>query len=74
MVDFRRSSDKSTEAANKVITSLGSTLQTEKAVLSKVHTEIQVDNAELQTSITTQLDKLQEDLAIENLLIDKHAV
>ena len=40
MVDFRRSSDKSTKAANKFIAIFGTTLQTEKVALSKVRTKI----------------------------------
>lgn len=40
MLDFFRSSDKNIEAANKVITSLGMTLQTKKDALSKVLTDI----------------------------------
>lgn len=54
--------------------SLFSTLQTEKAAFSKVRTEIQDDNAELQTFTTSRLPKLQEDLVIDNSLMDTLAV
>lgn len=53
------------------MTRLGSTLQTTKFALSKLHTDIQDDNAELQASITFKLDKLQEALAVKNSLMDK---
>lgn len=40
MADFWRSSDENTEAINKVIAGLGSTLQIEKEALSRVRSEI----------------------------------
>lgn len=74
MADFRNSSDQSTTAANKVITSFGTTLPIEMEALSKVHSDIQTDNAELNTTIVLKIDQLQKDLATENNLMDQLAL
>ena len=74
MKGFRSSYNKYTIVANKVITSLGSTLQMEKEALSKVHSKLRVDNAEMSASIVSTIEKLQEDLAIENKTMDKLAM
>lgn len=74
MADFRNSSDQSTTAANKVITSFRTTLPIEMEALSKVHSDIQTDNAELNTTIVLKIDQLQKDLATENNLMDQLAL
>lgn len=68
MVDFQRSSYENTEALNKVIACVGSTLQTEKEALSCVRSEIQREYSELNTY---GIDKLQKDLSTENNLMNK---
>lgn len=58
MAEFRKSSDKNISSANKVVTSLGATLKMEKEALSKVHSELRVDNAEISASIISKIEKL----------------
>lgn len=74
MADFRSTSDKNTEAANKVITSLRMTLHHEKEALMKVCTDLRVDNAEMSASIVSKIEKLQADLDIENNIMDQLVV
>lgn len=50
MGNFQCSFKSNTAATNKVIYSLGATLQTEKAALAKAQTKIQNDHSELQKS------------------------
>lgn len=57
-----------------MITSLSSTLHTEKEALSKVHSELKDDNMEMSASIVSKIEKLQAGLAIENQIMDKLAV
>lgn len=59
-----------TAKANAVIISLGNTLRTEKDALENVHTSNQSDNSELNTSISSKIEKLQDDLAIESKIMD----
>lgn len=73
MVEFWCSSDQSTENGNKVITSLGTTMQTEKEALPHYRYEIQVDNSKLNASVVFKDEKHQKDLATENNLTDKLA-
>lgn len=54
MADFHNSSDQNTEAANKVITSLGTTLETEKEAFSKVRSDLRIENANLNASIVSK--------------------
>ncbi|CAI9288824.1 unnamed protein product [Lactuca saligna] len=56
--------------ANEVISSLRSTLCTEKAKLEEVRTGLQVDTSEFNTSISSKIQKLQDDLSIEIKIID----
>lgn len=74
MAEFQKSSDQNTAFANKVLTSLGTTLLTEKEVLSKVHSELRVDNAKMSAFIVSKIKNLQEDLATKNKLMDKLAI
>lgn len=67
------SSERNTEAANKVITGLRTTLQLEKHALAKVRSELRVDNVGMSASIVSRIEKLQEDLAIKNKLMDSLA-
>ncbi|CAI9266380.1 unnamed protein product [Lactuca saligna] len=45
-----------------------------KEALKKVRSGIQADNAKLQTSISSKIEKLQADLAIKNVLMDKLSI
>lgn len=74
MEEFQTSSDQNTTAANKVITSLATTLQLEKEALFKVRSDLKVDNAEMSASIVSKIEKLMEDLTTENNIMDQLAV
>lgn len=71
MGNFRTSFETNTTKENQVITSLGSTLHTDKVALDMIRTDLQTDNTEFQTSISSKIEKLQEDLAMENKIMDE---
>lgn len=73
MVDFRSSSDNNTTTMNKVVEGFCSLLKAEKEALSKIRAEIKVHNAELHSTLSTKIEKLQEDLAIKNKIMDELA-
>ena len=52
---------------------LRTSLQSEKEALVQVRTGLQTDNSELQTSFSSKVDKLREDLAVESGIMDKLA-
>ncbi|CAI9295633.1 unnamed protein product [Lactuca saligna] len=60
--------------ANEVISSLGSTLKTEKEKLQEVCTGLKSDHDEFQSSISLQIYKLQDDLIMEREIMDALAV
>ncbi|CAI9293042.1 unnamed protein product [Lactuca saligna] len=62
---FQTSFEFNTTKANEVIYGLGSTLKTEKVKLEEVHTGIQKDNVELNSSFSSKITQLQDDLASE---------
>ncbi|XP_023762192.1 cell wall protein DAN4-like [Lactuca sativa] len=70
MVDYQTSLESNTTKANQVISNLRTTLHNEKAALEKVRTGLQTDNTKFQTSITSKIEKLHEDLALENKIMD----
>lgn len=53
---------------------LGATLTTQKEAISNVRCGIQDENSGLQRANTSKIEKLQEDLTIENDLMDKLAI
>lgn len=69
MADFRVSSDKSTTDMNKVIEAFGSYLKYEREALSMIYANIKLDNVDLNSTITTQLDNLKVDLATKNKIM-----
>ncbi|CAI9281350.1 unnamed protein product [Lactuca saligna] len=58
---------------NKVIEGFNLSLKAEKDALSKIRADIKVDNVELYTTISTKIEKLQDDLVIENKIMDELA-
>ena len=58
---------------SKVIAGFRDSLKTEEKSLSDLHSDIKKENAELVTSLTAKVDKMQEDLAMENQVMDKLA-
>ncbi|CAI9278655.1 unnamed protein product [Lactuca saligna] len=74
MVDFCTSSECNTASTNTTINNYVSTIQSKKVALTKIHSEIQTNNSEFQTSISSKIEKLQYDLALENKIMDELAV
>ncbi|CAI9299228.1 unnamed protein product [Lactuca saligna] len=74
MRTFHNSFETNTANANTLISSLGSALHTEKDKLEEVGTGIQFDNSELNSSISSKIDKLHEDLEMENKIMDQMIV
>ncbi|CAI9291697.1 unnamed protein product [Lactuca saligna] len=74
MEKFQSSLESNTTKANEVISYMGSTLKTEKAKLLKVHTGLQSDHVEFNSSISLKITKLQDKLAIESKIMDVLAV
>ncbi|XP_052620855.1 uncharacterized protein LOC128126781 [Lactuca sativa] len=70
MSTFQSSFESNTVKATEVISSLRSTLRIEKAKLEEVHIGLQVDTSELNTSISSKIQKLQDDLATEINIMD----
>ncbi|CAI9282553.1 unnamed protein product [Lactuca saligna] len=70
MEKFQSSFECNTIKANEVISSLGSTLKTEKAKLEQVRCGPQTDNVELNSFILSKITKLQDELAAENKIMD----
>ncbi|CAI9283909.1 unnamed protein product [Lactuca saligna] len=70
MSAFQRSFDSNTTKSYEVISRLGSSLHTEKEKLKEVRTGLQIDNVELNSSITSKIVKLQDDLATESTIMD----
>ena len=68
--DFRTSSDKNTTNMNKVIEGFRSALKAEKEALSTLCVNIKVGNVELNSTITTKIEKLQDHLEGENKIMD----
>ncbi|CAI9289761.1 unnamed protein product [Lactuca saligna] len=62
--------ESNTAKANEVISSLGSSLKTEKVKLQEVHTSPKSNHAELKSSISSQLSRHQDDLAMERKIMD----
>ncbi|CAI9274242.1 unnamed protein product [Lactuca saligna] len=59
-----------TASANEAIQNLGAMFKTEKINLKKIRTGFQQDHTSFQTSFTSKITKLQDDLAMENKVMD----
>ncbi|KAI3701012.1 hypothetical protein L2E82_45654 [Cichorium intybus] len=64
--DFRTSNDANTKSVNKVITGFWDSLKAEKEALSVLRADIKKENADLASSLNAKVEKLQQDLAMEN--------
>lgn len=58
-------SDKSIVDMNKFIRAFGSSMKAENEALSKIRVDIKLDNMDLNSTITSQIDNLKADLAAE---------
>ncbi|CAI9303284.1 unnamed protein product [Lactuca saligna] len=72
--NFQSSLESNTVKANEVISSLGSTLKTEKAKLQDVSFGLKSNHDEFQSSISLKITKLQNDLAMESKIMDALSV
>lgn len=70
MAGFRASSDKSIADLNKVIEAFGFSLKARREALSKIRGDIMCGNADLNSTITNQLNTLKIDLEAENKIMD----
>lgn len=57
-----------------MITNLGTTLHSEKATLEKLRTGMQTNYTEFQSFISSNIEKLQDNLAIEKKIMDELTV
>ncbi|CAI9304131.1 unnamed protein product [Lactuca saligna] len=74
MEKFQRSFESNTTKANEVIYSLGSTLKTEKVKLQEVRTGLTTNHAQFNYCISSQISKLQDNIAMERKIMDALAV
>ncbi|CAI9261279.1 unnamed protein product [Lactuca saligna] len=74
MSTFQTSFDSTVAKANESISSLSTYLRTEKEALEKVLTNIKAYYSELNSSITSKIEKLQDDLATESKIMDALAL
>ncbi|CAI9281019.1 unnamed protein product [Lactuca saligna] len=70
MSTFQSSFESNTTKANATISNMSVSLRTEKETLKKVHIGIQFHQFELNSSITSKITKLQDDLAFESKITD----
>nr|KAJ0227884.1 hypothetical protein LSAT_V11C100043130 [Lactuca sativa] len=70
---LKEAPESNTNKFNIAIESLSTSLQAEEDKFDSVRTSLQADQATLLSSITSPLDKLQVDLAMENKIMDELA-
>ncbi|CAH1440254.1 unnamed protein product [Lactuca virosa] len=70
MENFQTTFNSNTTAANEALKSLGSLVKTEKKELQEIRTGLKTDHEAFQTSISSQISKLQDELAKESTLKD----
>ncbi|CAI9299727.1 unnamed protein product [Lactuca saligna] len=73
MRTFQSSNEINTTKVNAVISNLSSSLKTEMEALTHVRTGLQHDNNEFQNTISSKIDKLHNELAMENKIVDQLA-
>ncbi|CAI9265274.1 unnamed protein product [Lactuca saligna] len=66
MENFQTTFNSNTTAANEALKSLVSLFKTEKTKLQEIHTDLKTDHEAFQTSISSKILKLQEELAKES--------
>ncbi|CAI9291502.1 unnamed protein product [Lactuca saligna] len=66
MENFRTTYNNNTTSANEALQNLGAMFKNEKLNLEKVCTGLQQDHASFQTSLTSQITKLHDNLAMES--------
>ncbi|CAH1453517.1 unnamed protein product [Lactuca virosa] len=70
MENFQTTFNSNTTAANEALKSLGSLFKSEKAKLQESRTGLKTDHEAFQTSISSQITKLQDELANESNIKD----
>ncbi|CAI9298866.1 unnamed protein product [Lactuca saligna] len=74
MEKFQSSFESNTAKADKVISIMGSTLKIEKEKLQEVRTGHKSDHDDFQTSISSKIYKIQDDLTMERKIMDAISV
>ena len=74
MTQFQTSFESNTATTNEVISGLSSSLKSERVKFQEVRKGLKDDHEKFQSSISSQLSKLQEDLAMESKVMDALAV
>lgn len=74
MNKFQQSFELNIAAANKVISSLSTSLKSERSKFQDICNGLKDDHDKFQSSITSQLSKLQEDLAMERKVMEALAI
>ncbi|CAI9299677.1 unnamed protein product [Lactuca saligna] len=69
MKSLQTFAESSTSKANEAIVALHTSLQKEKEVLVQVRTDLQKDYIEFLTSISSEIDKLHEDMELERRIM-----
>ncbi|CAI9288598.1 unnamed protein product [Lactuca saligna] len=70
MNNFQTSFESNTAKANEAISNLGSSLKAEREKFQEVRTGIKNDHDEFKSSISSQISKLRDDLAMESKIMD----
>ncbi|CAH1433884.1 unnamed protein product [Lactuca virosa] len=74
MENFQTTFNSNTTAANESLKSMGSLFKSEKAKLQEIHTGLKTDHEAFQTSISSQITKLQDELAMASKTKDSLAL
>ncbi|CAH1421804.1 unnamed protein product [Lactuca virosa] len=70
MENFQTPFNSNTTTANEALKSLGSLFKSEKKKLQEIRTGVKTDHETFQTSISSQISKLQDELTKESNLKD----
>ncbi|CAI9271301.1 unnamed protein product [Lactuca saligna] len=70
MENYRTTYNNNTASMNEALQNLGSMLKNEKINLEKIRSGLQQDHASFQTSLSSYITKLQDDLAMESKVMD----
>jgi len=70
METFQTFFDNNTANFNKMIANFGEAMKTEKKALAEVRDELKMEHSEMITDVTSKIEKLKTDLAMEANLMD----
>ena len=70
METYQTTYNNNTSSVNEALQNLGAMFKNEMLNLEKIRTGLQQDHASFQTSLTSKITKIQDDLAMENKIMD----